>query len=73
MLAHGIMSIPATKGFEFGSGFEGTKLRGSQHNDRLKDLKFLSNNAGGTLGGITNGENINFKVAFKPVSTIGLE
>lgn len=67
------MSIPATKGFEFGSGFEGTKLRGSVHNDRLKNLKPITNNAGGTLGGITNGENIYFKVAFKPVSTIGLE
>ncbi|CAD8159561.1 unnamed protein product [Paramecium pentaurelia] len=73
VLAHAIMSIPATKGFEFGSGFEGTKLRGSVHNDRFKNLKPITNNAGGTLGGITNGENIYFKVAFKPVSTIGLE
>ncbi|CAD8078196.1 unnamed protein product [Paramecium sonneborni] len=73
VLAHAIMSIPATKGFEFGSGFEGTKLKGSVHNDRFKNLKPITNNAGGTLGGITNGENINFKVAFKPVSTIGLE
>lgn len=66
-----MMSIPATKGFEFGSGFEGTKMRGSEHNDRLLNLKPISNNAGGSLGGISNGENIYFKIAFKPVSTIG--
>jgi len=66
-----MMSIPATKGFEFGSGFEGTKMRGSEHNDRLLNLKPMSNNAGGSLGGISNGENIYCKVAFKPVSTIG--
>lgn len=71
VLAHAMLSIPATKGFEFGSGFEGTKLKGSEHNDRMADMKFVTNHAGGTLGGISNGENIYFRVAFKPVSTIG--
>lgn len=74
-LAKAMMSINATKGFEFGSGFAGTLFRGSEHNDEFyvsEDGKIRSktNNAGGTLGGITNGENIHFRVAFKPVSTI---
>jgi len=74
-LAKAMMSINATKGFEFGSGFEGVKLRGSQHNDEFYTdetgtIKTKTNNAGGTLGGISNGETIYFRVAFKPVSTI---
>jgi len=76
MLAHAMLSIPATKGFEIGSGFEGTKLRGSVHNDpfTLKEngkLGTKTNNSGGVQGGITNGENIIFRVAFKPPATIG--
>jgi len=76
VLAHAMLSIPATKGFEIGSGFEGTKLRGSQHNDMfvLKEtgkLGTVSNNSGGVQGGITNGENVVFRVAFKPPATIG--
>jgi len=77
MLAHAMLSIPATKGFEIGSGFEGTKLRGSQHNDpfTLKDGKLgtITNNSGGIQGGISNGEPIIFRVAFKPPATIGLD
>mmetsp|Transcript_13450 Transcript_13450/g.16289 ORF Transcript_13450/g.16289 Transcript_13450/m.16289 type:complete len:486 (-) Transcript_13450:154-1611(-) len=79
LLAHGILSLPATKGFEIGSGFEGTKLRGSEHNDPFEaaegdvKLKPKTNNAGGTLGGISSGQNIVFRVAVKPVSTIGQE
>lgn len=74
-LAKAMMSINATKGFEFGSGFAGTKFRGSIHNDEFyiaEDgrIRTRTNNAGGTLGGITTGENIYFRVAFKPVSTI---
>lgn len=74
-LAKAMMSINATKGFEFGSGFEGTKMRGSQHNDSFYTDQFgqihtATNNSGGTLGGITNGQIIYFRVAFKPVSTI---
>jgi len=80
VMAHGMLSLPATKGFEFGSGFEGTKLRGSQHNDAFEThsgdsglLRTSSNNAGGTLGGISNGDDFTYKVAFKPVSTIAKE
>ena len=70
-----MMSINAVKGFEIGSGFEGTKWRGSEHNDEFYtddfgNVRTRTNNAGGTLGGITNGETIYFRVAFKPVSTI---
>jgi chorismate synthase len=83
LLAHAMLSLPATKGFEIGSGFEGTKQKGSTHNDPFEGvtaadgdtreplLKTTTNNAGGTLGGITNGADIYFKVAVKPVSTIG--
>ncbi|ODV88924.1 hypothetical protein CANCADRAFT_69858 [Tortispora caseinolytica NRRL Y-17796] len=76
MLAHAMLSIPATKGFEIGSGFQGTKLYGSQHNDPfVKDpktgkLRTTQNYSGGIQGGITNGENIYFSVAFKPPATI---
>ena len=73
-LAHAMLSIPATKGFEIGSGFAGTKLTGSNHNDIFikKDNRIgtLTNNSGGIQGGISNGEDIYFKVAFKPTSTI---
>merc|ERR1712146_419652 len=77
-LAHAMLSLPATKGFEIGSGFRGTRLRGSQHNDAFvkhKDgtplLGLKTINAGGTLGGISSGADIVFRVAVKPVSTIG--
>jgi len=70
-----MLSLPATKGFEIGSGFAGTRLRGSQHNDPFvqkgKRLGTLTNYAGGTLGGISSGEPVLFRVAFKPVATIG--
>lgn len=75
LLAHAMLSIPATKGFEIGSGFAGTKQRGSAHNDpfSLKDgrLGTTTNNSGGIQGGISNGEPIVFRVAFKPPATIG--
>jgi len=75
LLAHAMLSIPATKGFEIGSGFEGTKMRGSSHNDpfTLRDGKLgtTTNNSGGIQGGISNGEPIVFRVAFKPPATIG--
>ena len=74
MLAKGMMSINATKGFEFGSGFEGTKMRGSKHNDPFivsdNGISTKSNYSGGIQGGISNGEDIYFKVAFKPVATV---
>ncbi|KAJ2783770.1 bifunctional chorismate synthase/riboflavin reductase [NAD(P)H] aro2 [Coemansia javaensis] len=74
-LAHAMLSIPATKGFEVGSGFRGTQLRGSEHNDAfVRDgrggLRTASNHSGGIQGGISNGEHIYFRVAFKPPATI---
>ena len=74
-LGKAMLSINAVKGFEIGSGFEGVKMRGSEHNDefytdKVGKIHTKSNNAGGTLGGISNGEDIYFRVAFKPVSTI---
>lgn len=74
-LAQAMLSIPATKGFEIGAGFSGTRLTGSAHNDpfikRQDRLGTLTNNSGGVQGGITNGEPIVFRVAFKPPATIG--
>lgn len=76
-LAKAMLSINATKGFEIGSGFEGTKLFGSQHNDAfvMKNGKVetKTNNSGGIQGGISNGMPIIFRVAFKPTSTIQKE
>ncbi len=73
-LGKAMLSINAVKGFEFGSGFEGVALRGSQHNDEFyKDgdrIRTKTNHSGGVQGGISNGEDIYFNVAFKPVATI---
>jgi chorismate synthase len=74
-LAKGVMSLPASKGFELGSGFAGTLLTGSQHNDEFYTdeagtLRTRTNRSGGTQGGISNGENIIIRVAFKPTATI---
>merc|ERR1712050_151293 len=72
------MSIPAAKGFECGSGFEGTLLSGKEHNDEFYidpetgATRTKTNRSGGIQGGISNGENIILRVAFKPTSTIGL-
>jgi chorismate synthase len=75
VLAHAMLSINATKGFEFGSGFGGVSLRGSEHNDEFYKnsegkVSTKTNHAGGTLGGISNGQTIDFRVAIKPVATI---
>jgi len=74
-LARAMLSIPATKGFEIGSGFAGTRMRGSAHNDPFISanghLATKTNNAGGVLGGISSGMPVLFRVAFKPVATIG--
>jgi chorismate synthase len=74
-LAQAMMSIPATKGFEIGSGFSGTRMTGSKHNDpfvkRGDRLGTLTNYSGGIQGGISNGEPIVLRVAFKPPATIG--
>jgi chorismate synthase len=73
-LGKAMLSINAVKGFEYGSGFEGVKLRGSQHNDEfVKEggrIRTKTNHSGGVQGGISNGEDIYFNVAFKPVATI---
>ena len=66
-----MLSINAVKGFEYGSGFAGTKLKGSDHNDAFNiEGKTETNNSGGIQGGISNGMDIYFNVAFKPVATI---
>lgn len=70
-LGKAILSINAVKGFEYGSGFAGTKLKGSEHNDLFNpDGSTKTNHSGGVQGGISNGEDIYFKVAFKPVATL---
>ncbi|OAP54293.1 chorismate synthase [Fonsecaea erecta] len=84
-LAHAMLSIPATKGFEIGSGFGGCEISGSTHNDAFiaapevlpgqktskRKLTTKTNNSGGIQGGISNGQDIYFRVAFKPPATIG--
>jgi chorismate synthase len=72
-LSHLVFSIPAIKGVEFGSGFASASMRGSEHNDPFinKNGKTATNNAGGLNGGITNGNDIIFRVAVKPTSSIG--
>ncbi|NMB83811.1 chorismate synthase [Candidatus Roizmanbacteria bacterium] len=77
-LGKAMLSINAVKGFELGSGFYGTTLKGSRHNDlfyldRDGKVRTVTNNSGGIQGGISNGEPIVFRVAFKPVSTISKE
>jgi len=73
-LGKAMLSINAVKGFEYGSGFEGVQLRGSQHNDEFFNdggrIRTKTNHSGGVQGGISNGEDIYFNVAFKPVATI---
>ena len=69
-LAKAMLSIPATKGFEIGSGFSATRMRGSEHNDAFEmrggKVRTTTNYSGGVQGGISNGEDIYFRVAFKP-------
>ena len=73
-LGKAMLSIPASKGFEIGSGFAGTLMRGSAHNDRFVDkggrIGTETNRSGGVQGGISNGEALDFRVAFKPTATI---
>jgi chorismate synthase len=73
-LAKAMLSLPATKGFEIGSGFAGTLLKGSQHNDAFVakggQVRTATNHSGGVQGGISNGEEIVFRTAFKPTATI---
>jgi len=78
LLAHACMSIPAVKGFEVGSGFAGIVMRGSEHNDAFVPgeegrIRTRTNHSGGIQGGISNGEHVRLRVAFKPVSTVFVE
>ena len=75
-LAKAMFTIPAVKGFEYGDGFALATMKGSEANDPMAcnddgSVKFLSNHSGGIQGGITNGEEVRFNVAFKPIPTIG--
>lgn len=76
-LSHAMFSIPAVKGIEFGAGFALSELKGSEANDRMcyRDgkVRTLSNNSGGILGGVTNGENIVFRLAVKPTPSISIK
>jgi chorismate synthase len=73
-LGKAVLSLPASKGFEIGSGFAGTDLTGIEHNDEFymegDRVRTRTNRSGGVQGGITNGETIYFRVAFKPTATI---
>lgn len=75
MLACAMLSIPACRGFEIGSGFAGARMRGTNHNDMYvkkgKTIGTVTNRSGGIQGGITNGEPIVFRIAFKPTASIG--
>jgi len=73
-LAKSMLSLPATKGFEVGSGFSGTYLKGSEHNDLFEshqgEVRTSTNRSGGVQGGISNGEELYFRTAFKPTATV---
>jgi chorismate synthase len=73
-LAKAMLSLPATKGFEIGSGFKAATMKGSEHNDAMsyqdEEIVFKTNYSGGVQGGISNGQEINFRIAFKPPATI---
>ena len=77
LLAYGIMSIPAVKGIEIGAGFKSAELRGEENSDQIlaqkKKTSFKSNNAGGTLGGITSGQDLVIRFVVKPTSSILIE
>jgi len=76
-LGHAMLSINAVKGFEYGEGFDGVTARGSEQNDVFTnengEIKTLTNHSGGIQGGISNGEDIYFRIAFKPVATLLME
>ncbi len=69
-LAHAMLSIGSIKGIELGAGFEVAEMTGSEHNDQMSSQGFITNNAGGIVGGISTGEEIVFRVAVKPTSSI---
>ena len=71
-LAHGLMSINAVKGVELGAGFAAVEQRGSEHRDQITPDGFSKNDAGGTLGGISSGQDIIASIALKPTSSISV-
>ena len=76
-LAKALMSLPATRGVEFGLGFGSVEIKGSEHNDafevRKGNIRTKTNRSGGIQGGISNGEDIDLRIAFKPTATINFE
>ena len=72
-LAKAMLSIGSIKGVEFGAGFSAARMTGSEHNDEMSSTGFISNNAGGIIGGIANGQEIIFRIAVKPTSSIARE
>ena len=72
-LAYALMSVGAVKGVEIGSGFEAARMRGSENNDSMRENSFVTNNAGGILGGISNGMPVIARVAIKPIPSIAKE
>src|SRR5690606_11554800 len=76
-LGKAMLSINAVKGFEYGSGFDGVEKYGSEHNDEFYvengEVRTRTNHSGGIQGGISNGEDIYFRVAFKPVATLMMD
>jgi chorismate synthase len=75
LLSHAVFAIPAVRGIEFGTGFAAAKMFGSEHNDALENKtgKTFTNHAGGIVGGITNGNELIFRIAIKPTSSTPLE
>ncbi|MFZ1372119.1 MAG: chorismate synthase [Ferruginibacter sp.] len=75
MISHAVFAIPAVKGIEFGAGFAAAKMFGSRHNDAIEDKtgKTLTNNAGGVVGGLTNSNELVFRIAVKPTSSTPME
>ena len=71
LLAHAVFAIPAIRGIEFGTGFAAARMMGSQHNDAIQDANgnTLTNHAGGMVGGLTNGQELVFRIAVKPTSS----
>ena len=71
LIAHAVFAIPAVRGVEFGTGFAAARMFGVQHNDAIEDAsgKTVSNHAGGIVGGITNGNELVFRIAIKPTSS----
>jgi len=71
LLSHIVLAIPAVRGIEFGTGFAAAKMFGSQHNDAIENMqgKTRTNHAGGVVGGLTNGNELVFRIAIKPTSS----